>query len=94
MIDDEHVGMILREDGYRKLDNPSEAVLGDVVVYRNDGGEISHVGILVSVQLQLEVGGQELTVLSQWGADGEYFHRIDDVNPRLGQPTEIWTDRK
>ena len=94
VIEDDQVEMILREDGYRKFNDQSELTIGDVVVYRNDRGTISHVGMVARVFANVRSAEWEITVLSQWGADGEYFHRIDDVNPRLGRPTEFWTDRR
>ena len=88
VIDDDHVEMILREDGYRQINNKSELQIGDVVVYRNDG-MISHVGTIARVSPNVREAQWEITVLSQWGADGEYFHLIDDVNPRFGTPSRI-----
>lgn len=68
-------------------------MVGDVVVYRDEGGAVVHVGVVSQVQTDLREGTRGILVLSQWGADGEYFHRIDDVNPLLGKPVEYWTDR-
>jgi len=44
----------------------------------------------------LLAGGQEdlLTVLSKWGADGEYIHGASRVPAYLGTPAEYWTDRR
>lgn len=93
VIEDDEVEMILLEDGYRQINNESELQIGDVVVYRNDHGTISHVGTIACVSSNVREAQWEITVLSQWGADGEYFHLIDDVNPLLGRPREFWTDR-
>lgn len=92
-IEPEHVEMILREDGFRRVQREADLEIGDVVVYRTDDRQISHVGLIANIAVVLEYGQREITVLSQWGADGEYFHRIDDINPNLGTPTEFWTDR-
>ena len=91
-IEPEHVEMILREDEFRRVDE-SELKIGDVVIYRTDDREISHVGLIADITVMVARGHREITVLSQWGADGEYFHHIDDVNPHLGKPAEFWTDR-
>lgn len=82
----------MTEDGFRRVEE-EELEIGDVVIYRSDNREISHVGLIAKITVIVERGQREITVLSQWGADGEYFHRIDDVHPNLGRPTEFWTDR-
>ena len=92
-VEPEHLPMILADDEYRQVNNRGELQPGDVVVYRDDQDEISHVGIVAEVRPDLEEATWVVVVLSQWGADGEYFHIDDDVNPRLGRPTEYWTDR-
>ena len=92
-VEPENLRMILEDDGYRKVLNESELQAGDVVVYRDDYGEVSHVGIVTEVRPNLAEATREVFVLSQWGQDGEYFHRADDVNPQLGKPSEYWTER-
>ena len=92
-VEPDHLRMILNDDGYRQVSSMSDLKAGDVVVYYDDGGEVSHVGLVVNVKPDLTNGQWEVTVLSQWGRDGEYFHLVDDVNPLLGRPLEYWTDR-
>ena len=93
-IETDQLGNILRGDGYRRVREESELLVGDVVVYRNQNGSTSHVGVITSIGLYGPDGTRKIVVLSQWGLDGEYFHEIDDVNPYLGEPAEYWTDRK
>lgn len=93
-VEPEHVGTILQQDGYRQFNNPAELMAGDVVIYRDGDGEVTHVGLVACVRPNVEQASWEITVLSQWGRDGEYFHRIDDVSPLLGVPCEYWTERK
>ena len=92
-IDPEHLQIILVDDGYRQANDETELQPGDVVVYRDDSGEVSHVGLVTEVRIDVAQASREIFVLSQWGRYGEYFHRIDDVNPWLGTPVEYWTDR-
>ena len=92
-VDPEHLPMILADDGYQPVPNETELQPGDVVVYRDSDGQVSHVGIVSEVRTNLAQAVREVFVLSQWGQDGEYFHRADDVNPLLGMPAEYWTDR-
>jgi hypothetical protein len=35
-----------------------------------------------------------LTVLSKWGADGEYVHSSLELPSYLGTPAQFWTDRR
>lgn len=93
-IDPALLGIILRGDSYRRVQEESELAVGDVVVYRNRNGSVSHVGVIFSIGLYGPDGTRKVVVLSQWGLDGEYFHEIDDVNPHLGEPADYWTDRK
>ena len=92
-VEPEHLTLILEDDEYRKVASRGEIQRGDVVVYRDNYGEVSHVGIVADVRTNVEEATWEVFVLSQWGKDGEYFHLDDDVSPRLGKPVEYWTDR-
>ena len=85
--------MILMDDGYRRVANESELQRGDVVVYRDNSGEVSHVGLVAELRPNLREATYDVSVLSQWGATGEYFHRVDDVTPFLGHFSEYWTER-
>lgn len=94
-VDTEHLLRVLREDGYRRLSGESQVEQGDVVVYRDDSGDVSHVGIVLRKKLyNPNQPGDTLVVVSKWGADGEYEHDVNDVPPLLGHPAEYWTDRK
>ncbi len=94
-VDPEHLPSILVQDGYRLLRGPEEAEVGDVVVYRDKSGEISHVGLVSRKKISDPQNGMDyLQVLSKWGADGEYFHDLTDLPYLLGRPCEYWTDRK
>ena len=92
-VEDYHVEFILREDGYRVVSQLHDVMEGDIVVYRDDEGRVSHVGLVISAVPEVASGRLAITVLSQWGADGEYLHDIGDVHPNLGKPSEFWTER-
>ena len=92
-IEPEHLMMILLEDGYRQITGDAELQTGDVVVYRDAAGEVSHIALVAEVRIDFSAAYREIFVLSQWGQYGEYFHHIDDVSPRLGIPREYWTER-
>jgi hypothetical protein len=51
------------------------------------------VGVLVSKGIATGTDPSEW-VISKWGDEGEYRHRIDDVPAVYGAATEFWTDRK
>lgn len=92
-VDIDHLTFILADDGYRKIVNESEVQVGDLAVYRGDSGDFSHVGIVYYLSPYGADGNRDIFVMSQWGRDGEYYHRVDDVNVNLGKPAEYWTDR-
>ena len=96
-IDPEHFDVIADEDGLRKL-LPGEPVhLGDVVIYRTRNDEIVHIGIIVQTHVTIAEGQSPYTILSQWGAVGEFFHDFTDLpGPlKMGDPQpELWTDRR
>jgi hypothetical protein len=93
-VEPEHLQRILEDDEYQRIPSRDEALPGDVVVYRNEQGTVVHVGVVAQMITNLREGTREVEVLSQWGGDGEYFHRADDVHPQLGSPSEYWSDRK
>lgn len=95
-IDTDHLQLILQEDNYRQT-TIDDIQPGDVIVYRDELGSVTHVGLVSCIEVNLADLSEDMhkvTVLSQWGADGEYFHPADEVNERLGNPTEYWTDRQ
>lgn len=93
-VEPEYLQTILEDDEYHRLPGRGQVELRDVVVYRDDQGIVGHVGLVARVIPNLRQGGtSEIVVLSQWGADGEYFHSVNDVSPYLGAPTEYWSDR-
>ncbi len=87
----EHLRMVLNDDDFSRIPR-NQAREGDVVVYF-DGEEITHVGIIVARDFVLADESCEW-VVSKWGDDGEYRHKIDEVPAVYGQPAEFWTDRK
>lgn len=93
-IEPDHLQMILDDDDYQLVSSESDVQPGDVVVYRNASGEVTHVGIVARKETEPRDATYKITVLSQWGKDGEYFHDINDINVLLGTPSEYWTDRR
>lgn len=54
-----------------------------------------HVAVVAWKNLLLANGQNDLlTVVSKWGADGEYIHGASKVPGFLGVPAEYWTDRR
>jgi len=94
-VDPEHIVRILTDDGYKKLERAEDAERGDVVIYHDDQGHACHVGLVMSKNIVVPgENGDVLTVLSKWGADGEYVHEMSKVPGYLGHPAEYWTDRR
>ena len=93
VIQPEYVQMILEEDGYCRLSDVSDLMVGDVVVYKTNGNEVGHVGIVAHIKSEVYPPTRDVIVLSQWGLHGEYFHDMDDIDPEYGNRKEFWTDR-
>jgi hypothetical protein len=91
-VDVSDLHRILAEDGYRRLREQRELQIGDIVVYAREG-TLSHVAVVARLEPLAEGGASFITMLSQWGADGEFFHGLMDVPPLCGEPSEFWTDR-
>lgn len=91
-VDTDQLNKIFEEDEYRQI-RVEDAQPGDVIVYRDRDKQMVHVGILQNREPDVARAAWNLTVVSQFGADGEYIHEIADVVPLLGTPTEAWTDR-
>jgi len=69
---------------------------GDVVVYRRNGIS-QHVGIIYELRdISLQHNGSQIEfwVLSQWGEDGEYLHKMGEVPTIYGNQLEFWSERK
>jgi hypothetical protein len=94
-IDTSYLHKIITEDGYRQLSGPHETELGDVVIYRDEPDyNVTHVAIIIDKMVGVATGSNIIKVISQWGADGEYVHLVEDVPFLLGKPIEYWTDRR
>jgi hypothetical protein len=89
-IEIDYVYKILIEDEYRQIQR-NEVRQGDVVLYKDETGEPSHVALI----MMLDRIGQHLSiqVMSKWGNDPEFVHFEENVPSLLGVPTEYWTDR-
>ena len=66
-----------------------------LVIYRDEEGAVCHAGIVVRKNVLDPAGAEDpLTVLSKWGADGEYVHALTRLPALLGTPVEYWTGRR
>jgi len=94
-VDPEHLVKILEDDGYRQLQRSEDTEYGDVVVYHDSDDEPCHVGIILRKNLLITGDNWDLlTVVSKWGADGEYVHQATKLPSLLGRPAQYWTDRR
>lgn len=88
-VDTAHVEIILEDDGYVKI-GPAEVLPGDIVLYRDGIGTVTHIGIVVDRKALLEEAMWATQVVSQWGTDGEYVHAAQEVPELYGKPVEFW----
>lgn len=89
-IEIDYVERLLVEDGYRPIP-ASDAMIGDVVLYRDIERNPTHVGLVVG--LIGEIGGQrDFMVLSKWGLEAEFLHPVRSIPSVFGSP-EYYTER-
>jgi len=80
-INNDQVQKILDDNGYVGV--PSGQVqVGDLVVYRDEYGNITHTGIVTAV----DENGNPTEIESKWGSLGRYRHAPGDVPPGYGEP--------
>lgn len=65
LLPDDAIEPILHENGYRRVEKPG---VGDLIIYRNDHGEVCHSGVVWSVADGL------VLVKSKWAWIGCYLH--------------------
>ncbi len=81
-IDNDQVDTILVDQGWKKRGDagvPAAPAVGDVVIYRDAAGKVTHSGLVDAV-----AGGQVTRVRSKWGNGGEYLHDPNDVPAGYG----------
>jgi hypothetical protein len=85
---------MLVDDGYRALPwHPASWLVGDVVLYRDKEGKLSHVAMIAKKTVDVCTAQVDIEVLSTWGETGEYLHPIANVSPLLGKPTAVVSQR-
>jgi hypothetical protein len=100
ILEEDAVGLILADDGYRPLGSGETVFQGDLVLYWGKVGEGRETFLHVAMVCEIREGPGSVRfpwVLSKWGAtSGEWLHRYDDVpyerqgfSPRI----EFRTDR-
>lgn len=90
----EHIRMFLVDDAYSQVER-EKAVEGDIVIYLRDSSP-QHVGLVhrrEDLSPRRDGSMIQMWVLSQWGEDGEYCHKIDEVPPFYGTPSQFWSER-
>jgi hypothetical protein len=87
-IEIDYIFELLREDNYTMIPS-TEIMIGDIVLYRNQGIP-THIALIVDIDQSI---GNSIRVISKWGKDPEFIHFQENVPAILGQPSEYWTDR-
>jgi len=86
-INNDQVQKILDDNGYTQVTRPA---VGDIVVYRDADGNITHTGLVRAV----DSNGNVTVVESKWGRLGRYRHAPNDVPPSYGTPSYYRTQRQ
>ncbi|NJL95935.1 MAG: hypothetical protein HC915_20485 [Anaerolineae bacterium] len=91
-IDESYVERILRDDGYRLVAHLGDVSKHDVVVYRDQAGQVAQVGMVINKHADLAQGTVEFTILSKWGRPGEYRHaqEVTIAVPIQCQLIRVW----
>lgn len=71
MVSQKDIPMIKEDDGYEEIGR-DDALPGDVIIYYDDNGEISHSGIIVTKPSNGEFNYP--WVVSKWGMLSEVYH--------------------
>ncbi len=90
---------ILGEDGYRKLSNAENPLVGDLAIYHSEGVGFLHVGQVVQIERGLTAQSPPIhKILSKWdSSSGEYIHLPHEVPFKESfsdYRLEYWTDRE
>lgn len=90
----DQIDNILREDGFAEIAQAASQI-GDIVVYsRTQAGPPEHIGVVHSIDPLPTTADLRIMVLSQWGFDGEFIHRLKDLPSVYGSHVKFFTDRK
>src|SRR5262249_57850922 len=90
-VEIDQLELVLEDDGYRPV-RLEDVVDGDIVTYA-DESSYTHVGVVIATERKPPQHEGDLWILSQWGQDGEYFHRPTVVPSRYGARRQYWTER-
>jgi len=99
LLETESWKTVLREDGYRRLDEDEGPMVGDLVLYvEKETGEFWHVGCVMELRQGVTPDSPLIPrVLSKWDSvSGEVLHNVDDVpygQQGFSVTKEYWTDR-
>ena len=88
------VRWILQEDGYKPIDE-QHTMVDDLVIYTLNKDEVVHIGRLIDKVLDEATNEYQWRILSKWGKDGEYLHKIKDVPQYLSYDgLEFWSEKE
>ncbi len=90
-----HVRWILEEDEYKQIPDPQHYgyMQGDIVLYGTQD-EITHVGIVWSVEVDDKGIFSKPIILSKWGETPEFLHPLAVVPDEYGMPVEFWRHKR
>jgi hypothetical protein len=82
---------LLDQDEYVEVTRPE---VGDLIVYSKNE-VMTHVGLIVERSVDVERAEWRVSVLSQWGQDGEYVHAASHVPAdNFGSDRRFYSERK
>lgn len=81
--------MILEGDGYREVARAADVLPGDLVVYHDAEGEVSHVAVVVLNVPNVENGKSNIRVMSQVGIRWRVPPRLLGCSTIIGQTGQV-----
>lgn len=87
---------ILHDDEYDEVKKIEEVMVGDILVYYDRHDIPNHIGIVVVHTPKLMSSNYDTWIMSKWGSDGEYIHKLNsDIEPKgYGPKTIFFSERK
>lgn len=90
VIEIQHIYRLLSEDGYHQV-RSVDVVEGDIVLYKDNDDEPTHVALVVQVLVMGE--SSAVNVVSKWGKEAEFIHPMHEVPAAYGRPAEFYSER-
>lgn len=87
--DSSDVATILQDDHYKRIERHQDVLPGDIVIYVDENGDLTHSGVVVENDSPLFVP----MICSKWGDGPEVIHAVANVHPLYGSEHRFYRCR-